>query len=429
MLLVCARAGHTAEPWTLERAVAHALANNPEARMVEYRIAAARAGLQQANAAFRPQVQIESSYTRTDNPIGVFGAALNQRSYAPSLDFNNVPDADNLNLRGVLTVPLYSGGRSKAGRERARANTQAARENAAAVRHLLAFEVTRGFPTLVKTRQFIGATEAAVRAFESNLNTASNRLSAGSSLRTEVLDMEVRLAQAREHLVRARNAHLLAGRSLRNLLGLEQSEGNFPVEEVVPVVPEPALSEREARPELIAMQHRLRAAEAEVWRARGSYKPRLDAFGSLDYDRGWKFHGEGKSYTAGVFLRWDLWDGQLTRGKIYAARAEVDLSREEERKLRLAIDLEVEEARLDLQEAIQRLAVTDKAVAQALESAELTRSRYNEGLAIATQLIDAETALTAARVRRAEAEGDRRIAIAALRKALGLPQLPEANTP
>ena len=37
--------------------------------------------------------------------------------------------------------------------------------------------------------------------------------------------------------------------------------------------------------------------------------------------------------------------------------------------------------------------------------------------------MDAETALVNARVRRAEAEADQRIAVAALRKALGLPQL------
>jgi outer membrane protein TolC len=37
--------------------------------------------------------------------------------------------------------------------------------------------------------------------------------------------------------------------------------------------------------------------------------------------------------------------------------------------------------------------------------------------------MDAETALVAARVRRAEAEADRQIASAAVRKALGLPQL------
>jgi outer membrane protein TolC len=67
--------------------------------------------------------------------------------------------------------------------------------------------------------------------------------------------------------------------------------------------------------------------------------------------------------------------------------------------------------------------VSSKTVEQAAESASLTRHRFEQGLAIPTQLIDSETALVAVRVRRAEAESDQRIAIAALRKALALPQL------
>jgi outer membrane protein TolC len=62
-------------------------------------------------------------------------------------------------------------------------------------------------------------------------------------------------------------------------------------------------------------------------------------------------------------------------------------------------------------------------VAQAAESASLTRARFEQELTLPTQLIDAEAALVAARVRRAEAEADRQIATAALRKALALPQL------
>ena len=87
------------------------------------------------------------------------------------------------------------------------------------------------------------------------------------------------------------------------------------------------------------------------------------------------------------------------------------------------LDLEVEQARLDLKAADERLEVSGKAVEQAEESAGLTRNRFEQGLALSTQLIDSESALVAARVRRAEAEADRRIAIAALRKALALPQL------
>ena len=80
-------------------------------------------------------------------------------------------------------------------------------------------------------------------------------------------------------------------------------------------------------------------------------------------------------------------------------------------------------SRLDLQAAAERLAVSSKTVEQATESASLTRNRFEQGLALPTQLIDAETALVSARVRRAETESDERIAIAALRKALALPQL------
>jgi len=113
----------------------------------------------------------------------------------------------------------------------------------------------------------------------------------------------------------------------------------------------------------------------------------------------------------------------LTRGKVREARSNVESAREEQRKLRLAIGLEVEQARLALQTAEERLGVTGQVVTQASESTSLTRSRFEQGLALATQLIDAETALVTARVRRAEAESDRQIAIAALRKSLGMSQL------
>jgi outer membrane protein TolC len=118
-----------------------------------------------------------------------------------------------------------------------------------------------------------------------------------------------------------------------------------------------------------------------------------------------------------------LWDGFSTRARIRLAAANLESAHENERKLRLAIEFEVQQARLDVNAAAERLTVSATSVEQAAESADLTRKRFEQGLALATQLIDSETALVAARVRRAEAESDQRIAIAALRKALALPQL------
>lgn len=422
LLLLLARLD-AAEPWTLERAIAHALTNSPDARIAQKRITAARAGVEQANSALWPHLQFQSGYTRTNNPMFSFGNILIQRSFSPAINFNDVPDTDNLNVRGVLTQPLYTGGRIRAGRDAARANSEAAKANAEAVRNTLAFEVARMFHTVLKTREFIRAAEAGVRSFENNLMIASNRVATGTALKTDLLDMQVRLAQAREDLVRARNANALSERALRTVLGLEDGAVEFIVADNAPVVVAPEGSDFSRRPELAAMAQQERAAEAQVRQAKAGYRPRVSAFGSLDYDRGWVMDGDGKSYTAGVMVQWDLWDGKLTRGRVNEAQANLDATREEERKLRLAIGLEVEQARLELEAATERLAVTEAAVAQAQESVELTRARFEQGLMISTQLIDAETALIAARVRRAEAEADQRIAIAALRRALGLPQL------
>jgi outer membrane protein TolC len=157
--------------------------------------------------------------------------------------------------------------------------------------------------------------------------------------------------------------------------------------------------------------------------AKAGYLPRISAFGSLDYDYGPKFESGGGSYTAGGLLQWDIWDGNLTRAKAREARANLESAREEQRKVQLALGLEVEQARLELKAANERMTVTQQAVSQALESASLTQARFQQGAALSTQLMDAETALLSARVRRADAEADQRIALAALRKAVGLPQL------
>ena len=97
------------ESWTLERALRHALTNSPDARLARSGLRRRRR-LEQAKAVFWPHVQLQSSYAGTDNPMLVFGSILNQRAFSPGLDFNRVPDVDNLNVKGLLTVPLYSGG-------------------------------------------------------------------------------------------------------------------------------------------------------------------------------------------------------------------------------------------------------------------------------------------------------------------------------
>jgi outer membrane protein TolC len=413
-----------AEPWTFERALQHAALHNPDARMAKHRIAAAQAQLAQANSTFWPRLELQSSYTRTDNPMMAFGSILNQRSYRSSFDFNDVPDIDDINVRGVVTAPLYAGGRNTAERRAAKSNARAAKFEEMAIHNEVQFEAARAFLTILKAREFVRAAEGSVRSLEENLLVARRRFDAGAMLKADLLDVEVRLAQAREELVRARNSSMLAERALRNLLGLENAD-EFLVSDALPpmIIPD---SGGEERPELIALRQREEATLAQIRVAHSGYKPRLSAFGNVDYNYGTVTGNDGQSYAVGVIAQWDIWDGFSTRAKVTEAEAKLAMVREELRKVQLAIDFEVEQAQRDFAAATERLTAMEKATAQASESHGLTRNRFEQGSALSSQLLDAESALLNARVRHAEAVSDQRIALAALRKALALPQT-EAN--
>ena len=410
---------------SFEAALNGVMTENPDARIAEARIAGAQAMLLQAQAALRPQLAVQSSYARTSQPVSVFGTALNQRSFSPGLDFNNVPDADNWNTGLSVSLPLYTGGQATAGRAAAAAAMDASVFAAAAVRQALALETARAFIGIHRSRALIRAAEAGVAALESNLEVSRQRLAAGTALKTDTLDLEVGLAQAREELARSRNANALARQALASLLGLE--DGGVDATDAIPGLQTPPAAQLPQRAEVRAAESLERAAAAKVTAAAGGLKPGVEAFGQVEHNRGTTFDNDGSNYTVGIRAQWNIWDGGRVRAQVKEAQASLTAARESVRRARLMVNTEVQQARLALSEAAERLKVSERSVELAAESVKIIRGRFAAGLALSTQLIDAETALTAARVRRAEAEADERLAIAALRRALGLPMIPTAS--
>jgi outer membrane protein TolC len=90
--------------------------------------------------------------------------------------------------------------------------------------------------------------------------------------------------------------------------------------------------------------------------------------------------------------------------------------------MELTFNLEFEQAKLTLHQEAERLKVTLKMVESALESARLARLRFKEGALLASELINTENRLTDAQSSHALASASRKIAIADLRRAVGLAQ-------
>ena len=412
-------------PLSLAEAIRLALKNNPDLATAQQHVNAARAGIQQTEAALWPQVRLSGSYAASDNPVQAFMMTLNQRAFSFTGNFNHPDPTDNLNSKVLAQWSLYDGGQSLASRQAAKLNTEATRQTFAAARNDLVFEVTRAFHSIGKAREFVSAAAAAVGSMEANVTVASNRFAAGNVLKTDLLDSQVRLAESQENLIRARNAVALSEVVFRTVIGVGEKDNVTAAETVGCVTSRgeetPAASGDAAynpRPELTAAHQTVTAAERQVRAVQAGYIPRLNAFASYDLDS-----GNGTRYTdswlAGVSVDVNIFDGFLTRGKVAEARANLESARQQERKVALGVTLETRQAQLNLEETQARLDTTGKSVEQAEESVQITKDRYANGLALLTQLLDAENALTAARQRRAAVGTDLLIARAALDHALG----------
>ena len=414
------------EQWTTENAVRFALENNPNTAITKQRIAAAQAAVQEANSAFYPRLDLNASYQQTNNPMYSFGNILTQGEFDNTIDFNNPGTTDNLGLNATISYKLYNGGRDQAGIDAAEANQNASLYEMDIVRSELSFMVVKTLFTIVHAEETLQARQSALESIDASLQVAKARYEAGDLLKTDLLNLEVHQFEARENMIQTQHAVNLTKRSFLNLLGLEQGTvhvaPNCITEQLVPN----DLSYQK-RPELQKLTASIEAAEAHLRQAKSGYYPTADAFAGYQVDHGFELGGSGNSWLGGIKINYNLFSGKQTEAQVATAEARLAEQKQHQRKLTLAINLEVEKAKLTVEQAQQRLQVTGKMVELAEESASLHRERFKEGLILSSELIDVENRLTDAKVRRTLARAAERIAVADLRRAVGLGQFDTAS--
>lgn len=417
------RGGEQPQPttWTARQAVRFALSHSPDSQVAIQRIAAARAMVDQVKANYYPQIGLGAEYTQTDNPMYSFGNILNQGQFDQSIDFNDPGRTDDLSLRAGLQYRLYNGGRDRAGVEAAEAGVAVSEMRRVTVEAQLGFEVVRTFYAIAQSIETLDAHQSAIKAIEASLFVARARFEAGDLLKADLLNIEVQESMARENLIVAEQGLELARKAFLNLLGLRDGQVLIDtVQENDQELPQDRSSAD--RPELKAIAGEIEAAEAELRVAQGGRYPTVDGLAHYQFDGGFVTNGSGDSWMGGVRVNYPLFTGGKTEADIAGARAKRARLAAEQKKLELAMDFEVKRAEISYKQAQQRLQVTEKMFVQAQESARLSRVRFKEGVILVSDLMDSETRLTEAQVRKTAARSAIRVAIADLRRATGLPQ-------
>lgn len=410
------------EDITLERCIQTALEASPDLQSASARVSAASAAVKEAASAYFPQVGLSGSWTRTDNPPQAFFMSLNQRRASLQEDFNNPSDTENVRGSVVAQWRLFDSGRRVADRQAAKQGARGSEFMLESARNDLVYQITRAYYGILQVRSFIVVQEDALKSLTESLRVATERHQAGSAMKTDVLNLEVQLSQAREELIRAKNGLKLGVAALNNAIGRtlvrpgdvaalrEDNRISGATNEVSGGV--------EARPEWRAMEARVRMTDARVSRARREYLPVVNGVGSVDWDSE-TLSGFEQSYLVGAAVELNIFDGQRNRSALARAKASATEAQADAEKLRQALELDLTQAKLNEDEARERLEVASKSRASAEEALRITQEQYQQGSVVISDLLMAQMGLTATRTRQVSAQYDCLIAHANVERALG----------
>jgi outer membrane protein len=396
-----------AEIVDLDRAIARALAHNPELRAHAAQRDAAQAQRRAADSARLPQVGMHYSARSSDGALDAFSDRLLTGNVSIA-DFDparlNNPERSTLYAAQlVVTFPLYAGGRLVADTASAAQQAQARQLHYERAREILAFETLRAYHDTQAANAARAIVDDAVRTTDDHVRTIAQLVREGRAVKSDRLSAEVALANYRSMHAQATTRAARALDTLKRLMNATPANDV----EVAPTLPEIGLSaprERAAmeqdalatRKDIAGTRALLDAARHGIESARAAYKPRVNLVGASNW-YGTDAMPDNQSSSVMGIVSFDLYTGGRHRADVDEAVAGVIELEWRAQAVEARSRDEIRAAADALRESTTRLELARANVEKAHEAAQLVNQRYGQGRTILIDLLQSERAWMEAR--------------------------------
>ncbi|MCP3953218.1 MAG: TolC family protein [Desulfobacterales bacterium] len=401
-------------PLSLAEAIAIANKGNLDLVMAAHRIESAASAIKKAQAAFYPLVGLSLEYMQGDAPSQYLFKTIDQRKFQPGTDFNQPGWFENWETGAMAELNLFNGNRDRLGLQIAESEKKYRQSARNEIAHGIRTAVIQAWYNILASGDYVDISKESLETIAAQLDIMKVRYRAGGALKSDLLSLEVRLALAKEELVRSRNRLEISKTALAGAMGLDpdvklELKADTDVPLSIPATYAEGLTlALSVRPEIRKIREKVYQAEKAMSLAKSGYVPKLD-FKTRYWmaDPNGSFSTSRDNWTAGVVLTWALFSGFSTDAQVKEATAGLNAALAADRKTLLAVKTDVKTAYLRLKEAGERLAVTEKSVESATESFELVRQQYLGGSVGITRYLDSELARNRSRIHTATAYYDK----------------------
>lgn len=383
----------------LRALIAEALANNRDLRVAALRVEEARAALGLQSAERYPAIGLgaQDSRARVPGDLNLSGRPVTASQYQVGLVSS--------------TWELDFWGRIASLEAAARENLLASESARQAVRLSLIAQVAYAYLGLRELDERLALAQRSIASREESLRIFRRRNEVGATSKLELTQVQSLLAQAQMLGAQLAQARAQQAHALVRLLGsntdlsapLPAGDDTEPVPAPRAGLPAELLNRR---PDLIAAEHGLRAAQANIGAARAAFFPRITLTGS---------YGSASAELAGLFdagsgawsflpsLSLPIFDGGRRRAGLDLAEVRRDLAVAQYEGAVQSAFRDVADALAAQRWQTEQLRIQESNLAAQSERARLAQRRYDFGAATFLEVLDAQRELLNAEQQRVQA--------------------------
>ena len=378
----------------LSEAIQLAEANNKTLKESGLNSSIASEKYKQSSAMFMPQVDLSYSALFTDNPLNAFGFNL-QQGIVTAADFdpsklNNPSLTKDFGSKIEVMQPLinpdlfYQRKAAKKGKEIAELQKMRTSE-------YVAFQVKQTYMELALAYDAKEVIDRALATSAEGLKRAQSFYDEGLIQRTDLLDAQIFNSKLETDLSQATNSIQDISDRLSLVMGTETGI-QYTIDKVTETA-EADFSYNDLRTDFVAMNKAIEAQTMMKQASKMNFLPKLNAFGSYQYNDSKFAQFDKGSYLVGIKLSWNIFNGMRDKRSINISNYEIQ-------RLNTQLSQQKDEAKAELMKSTRALETLSKEtvnnqlmVEQAREALRILQDRYSEGLVSTTDLLRSQTQL------------------------------------
>jgi len=406
---------------SLDDALKMARERNTMLKAQRAKIDQADARIVQSRQAYLPKVTLSETLLHSNDPGAVLVGKLQQE--IAYYNFNvSPPDfgdfaLDKLNHPAAITdfhtslqimQPIYNrdafigGSMAKSARKAQGFMVDRAEET-------IELNVKKAFYGLLLAKKNLADLEQSIRIMKVYSDEAARGYNAGVMNKSDKLSTQVRLAEMQDQKLQILDGIKNAEDSLRMMLALGKDDaivpvGSLSVDAKIPTSVKTASTE--GRSDLKALKAFEEVTDYQHDMERAKNLPRVNAFAQQNWHDSSFLGTDGSSWTVGLNVQWQIFDGMATRGKIQETKAQALEARYNYEAAKEKSDLDLDMARRALVTSRERIAVVSQSLDAAKVSFDFIGKQYKSGMAMTFELLMREGAYTWAKMRLNQARYD-----------------------